>query len=185
MFRVVRLEGAVEIYTPAHVANFFLDRAEKAGRPITQLKLMKLVYIAHGWMLAVLDRPAFNDDVLAWKHGPVIRSLYDEFKHYSSQPIREHAIDLDLDSLELTVPRVPQSDADALIVLEKVWGVYSPYTASSLRAKTHERDTPWDQTYKEGQRDLVIDTDLIKSHFRQKVKEYLDAASGPESEAVT
>lgn len=47
-------------YTPQHVANFFLDRAEEEGFPLTQLKLMKLVYIAYGWHLAITGEALFG-----------------------------------------------------------------------------------------------------------------------------
>ena len=35
------------------VANYFIDLANKENKPITQLGLMKRVYIAHGFSLAI------------------------------------------------------------------------------------------------------------------------------------
>ena len=43
-------------YSPSHVANFFLSRGAEAGVTISPMKLLKLVYIGYGWVLAVLDR---------------------------------------------------------------------------------------------------------------------------------
>jgi uncharacterized phage-associated protein len=59
--------------TGAHtVANRFLELAEAEGRSLTPLQLMKLVYIAHGWMLGIHQRPLIKDHIEAWKLGPVI-----------------------------------------------------------------------------------------------------------------
>lgn len=35
-------------YTPQHIANYFLERAEREGVRVSPLKLIKLVYIAYG-----------------------------------------------------------------------------------------------------------------------------------------
>lgn len=71
------------------VANYFIELAHKEGRHITQLGLMKRVYIAHGFSLALnyqsLLDPRF-DKVEAWRYGPVIPSVYHSFKQYKASP---------------------------------------------------------------------------------------------------
>ena len=42
------------MYEASHIANYMLDRAEQAEKSVTPMKLLKLVYIAYGWSLAVL-----------------------------------------------------------------------------------------------------------------------------------
>ena len=72
------------------MANYFIELAQKDGHEIRPLRLMKLVYIAHGFMLAMLDRSVLNprfDRVEAWKYGPVIPSVYHSFKGYGASPI--------------------------------------------------------------------------------------------------
>ena len=41
-------ETSSALYTPLHVANFFLDSAAEEGGDLTMLKLQKLVYFAYG-----------------------------------------------------------------------------------------------------------------------------------------
>ena len=53
-------EGGV--YTPSHIANFFLSQKEHR---IDNLKINKIVYIALGFSLAVLDRDLFNEEIEA------------------------------------------------------------------------------------------------------------------------
>lgn len=54
---------------------------------ISPMKLIKLVYISHGINLAVLGKPLFNEDVMAWQYGPVIVSIYEKVKKYKRDPI--------------------------------------------------------------------------------------------------
>lgn len=57
------------------IANFFIDRHKRHG--ISPLKLQKLIYMAHGWHLALLDKPLVEDEAPeAWKFGPVFASVY-------------------------------------------------------------------------------------------------------------
>lgn len=161
-------------YTPQQIANFFLDRAQAEGRQLDQLKLMKLVYIAYGWVLALTGRRLFEDPIRAWKHGPVMRTLYDEFKRFRSGPITAHATEFDLDTGEQMVPTIPANDEETSMILDKVWAAYRGFSGWSLRNKTHEPDTPWTTTYYEQGESAVIPDGLIASHFRTVIRKLLD-----------
>lgn len=161
-------------YTPGHIANFMLEKADREGRSISLLKLLKLVYIGYGWSLATLDKKLFNEPIYAWKHGPVVRSLYDEFKHCGRDPITCRSATLDLETFEMTEPRIGEDDTKTITVLEKVWDVYKGYSAWSLRNKTHEADTPWSAVYNENDRDIEITDNLIKPHFEAKIRQILE-----------
>ena len=166
-----------KVYSPSHVANYFLHRANKEDVKITQLKLLKLVYIGYGWVQAVLNRPLFKEGIEAWQHGPVVPSLYNEFKHFGRNPITSLATEFDLEALEFMPVEIPNEDSEARIVLGKVWDVYSRFTASALRNKTHEANTPWTNTYKDGQGfGDEIAPEMIKEHFHRKIAEYIEAA---------
>ena len=161
-------------YSPQHVANFMLDRAEKEDREISPMKLLKLVYIGYGWVLAILNTKLFDEPIYAWRHGPVIRSLYDEFKHHRANAIDLPALQFDLDTMEVAIPRIPNDDDETNVVLERVWEIYKHFSAGSLRNKTHERGSPWHQVYNDGERDIVIPDELIQPHFNKKIRQYLE-----------
>ena len=163
-------------YTPQHVANFFLEKAESENVPLSQLKLIKLVYIAYGWYLALTREKLFNEHIEAWQHGPVIPSIYHEFKDYGGQPINRLAYDLDLDTFEYVSPKIPAHDERTKIILGKVWGAYKKFTGWSLRNKTHEDDSPWSRVYENGQRGIRLKDEDISEHFTKKISEYLEAA---------
>ena len=66
------------------VANEFIHLAKADGRSLTPLQLIKLTYIAHGWMLTLYGRPLIVDAVEAWKYGPVIPDLYQATRLYGA-----------------------------------------------------------------------------------------------------
>ena len=164
------------LYTPQHVANFFLDRAEEEAMPLTQLKLMKLVYIAYGWSLAITGEPLFSEPVQAWKLGPVIPSIYHEFKHFGSNAIDSRAQSFDWETGKVTTPRILDTDETTLKILALVWSTYKKFSATALVRKTHEDGTPWAEFYKEGERSVIIEPDKIGSHYKARLNEYIAAA---------
>lgn len=172
----VRGEG-MATYTASHVANFMLDKAEEEGRPLTQMKLQKLVYIAYGWYLALTGERLFPEPIYAWPHGPVVRTLYDEFKHFGGDRLYGRSVEFDLDSYDETTPRIPNTDKDTNLILNRVWQSYKGFSASQLRGKTHSTDAPWSQIYDERNRNRVIPDHLIAGHFSKRIDAYLDAAN--------
>ena len=46
-------------------------------RPITAMKLQKLVYYCQAWSLVWDEKPLFKEKIEAWANGPVVRELYD------------------------------------------------------------------------------------------------------------
>ncbi len=171
-----------EIYRPSAIANYFLKRGFEENLAITPLKLIKLVYIAHGWSLAVFNQELFNSPVQAWKHGPVIESLYHEFKHFGKKAITELAVEFDfqgnyaLSRAVVNEPMVRESDDQTMAILDKVWDTYRSFDGWELRNLTHEFGTPWDATYNVKPKGDVIANDLIAKHFREKIKLYINSA---------
>jgi len=160
-------------YKPSHIANFFLKAADKEYFDVTQMKLQKLVYMGYGWVLALLDRKLFDDEIEAWEHGPVVRSLYDEFKHFGKDPIDCFATECEFYESAIE-PNIENSDKDVIMILGKVWYIFKHYSAWQLRNITHDKDAPWEKTYKKGE-SCPIPSDLIREHFKERIKKYLEA----------
>lgn len=121
------------MYRVEDVANFFLSKSS-----MTPKKLLKLVYYAYAWSLALMNEDEndlkyklFNNRLEAWIHGPVVPVLYRKYKCFSGQ----------------TIPSVPEFDAtmfdsDTRDILEQVWDVYGKYTGYDLESISH-REEPW------------------------------------------
>lgn len=144
-------------YSATTIANYFIKKASDEGEDITLMKVSKLVYIAHGWCLALLNRPLVSEPVQAWKFGPVIEGIYHEFKRYGNQPIDMMAI----------AEEIANEDKDTKPLLDRVWQLNKKHTAFQLSNWTHIKGSPWDQIWTEtdGSRNQVIPNELIKEYF--------------------
>ena len=49
------------------IANEFLRLAAERHTGLTSTQVLKLVYIAHGWSLALLGKPLIGDEIQAWQ----------------------------------------------------------------------------------------------------------------------
>ena len=159
-------------YAAEAVANWFIQKAMEDSKPINHLKLQKIVYITHGWSLALLDRPLINEEAQAWKYGPVIKSLYHALKHYGRGGITELLSILDVRNGDLVVvkPTTPQSDDDVHELLERVWKVYGKATTGQLVEATHMDETPWKEFYQEGNLNITIPNRKVKRYYEGLAK---------------
>ena len=141
--------------------------------------MLKLVYLTYGWVRAVLDIRLFDEAIQAWKLGPVVPSLYHEFKRFGSDPINEYSVYMDSDG-GTSQPFINSHDV-AVPVMEKAWDVYKPYTAYALVSKTHEPDSPWAKSYTSEMDNNAIEDEEIKEYFIKKISEYINVASSRSS----
>ena len=157
------------------LANYFIERSQSEGEDITVLKLIKLVYIAHGYLLALMEKSYLNaryDRVEAWKFGPVIPTVYHTFKYKANNPITEKGYVCILENNE---PKfvVPIVDPSANAVLDFVWKRYGKMSSSDLVSLLHEKGTPWSYCYKEGQNVEIPDLDT-KLYYRAVFKKLVE-----------
>ncbi len=168
-------------YPSAAVANEFIKLARQAGKPVSPMKLQKLVYLAHGWHLAFAGRPLLNEPVEAWQFGPVIPSLYHSLKNYGKTDIadlltdpwdlylgqsgQEYSIDDGLD---------PEENALAKRIIKRIWDVYGGFSAVQLSNLTHNEDAPWSQTPGKDKRHTVIDEEKIKQYYARLLQKNME-----------
>ena len=166
------------------VANYFLELAERDGKPITPLQIQKLVYIAYGWYLAIEDEQLIDDEYIeAWDYGPVFPSLYLEFRHFGRERIegraREFELSEDREVIGEFQPSLSELEDDPnkaqfiRTFLDRIWEVYGNYSGGQLVSLTHAEGTPWDRARKaeEGKRNPQIPDDFIKQHYLQRLGE--------------
>ena len=161
-------------HNPKAIANYFIELSKKEDEFITPMKLQKLVYFAHGWYLALTGKPLINEKIEAWQYGPVVNSLYQEFKIYGNNGITSPAIEsrhLGNFRFANIIPTVEDDDVKKL--LEKIWDTYGGYTGWQLSNATHLEGTPWSQVW--GKDGVPSNTDIpdekIKNFFIKQMEE--------------
>ncbi|MEM7550076.1 MAG: type II toxin-antitoxin system antitoxin SocA domain-containing protein [Bacteroidota bacterium] len=151
---------------PLVIANFFIEKGNEIGDPITQMKIQKLVYIAHGWYLSLTDKPLIRAKVQAWKFGPVIPEIYQALKKYGNDPV------------PVSITNESINDQEIVDFLNIIWDLYGKYSASFLSNLTHQKSSPWDLTAQRYGYDvppnMIIDNEDIKHHYNPIVKKFND-----------
>ena len=175
-------QTVTEGYSAKHIANYFLSKYMRNYR-ITPLKLQKLVYIAHGWYMAYHgdENPLVSDEnVEAWKHGPVFPSLYHHFKDFGNHPINRLAekIEYDQDSnikiwespYKKSIPQIRSKDISIVNLLDRIWEVYGGYSGVYLSNLCHQPGTPWADTKSKSKiKNAHIANKDIAKHYHDKL----------------
>ena len=160
------------MFQSIQIANYFIKKRLDTGRDLTPMKLIKLCYIAHGWYCGFNNQPLLNETIYAWKYGPVVPSIYEQFKHYGSGQIDKlcnpNPFD---DSNNFPLP----DDESVKNFLDAIWNSYSKYDGIKLSSMTHQPGTPWDRVWNQEngkkQLDAVIPNDYITEYYKQRIRD--------------
>lgn len=91
------------------------------------MQLHKLMYFAQAWHVAWNDEALFDDDIVAYNNGPVVKNLWAKRKHET----------------KVLVPlSAPLSDKEMRTV-HFVLSRYGAQTGAKLRDVTHRAGTAW------------------------------------------
>lgn len=151
------------------IASELIKLASADGRAFDQMKLQDLVYIAHGWCLAITGEPLTGDRPEAFEHGPEYRRLADALARWGVEPVTSHALVEqagDYSKSDATLSAVIELDAREHAILEKVYTDYGRLRTSQLATITRGKGTPWDRVFADGagkRRD--IPHQLIRAQF--------------------
>lgn len=135
------------------IANFFIDyNNHSIDNTLTNLILHKLLYFAQGYSLALYNTPLFDEDIEAWKYGPVVPSIYQTYKYNKKENISKIKGDFSLDKY----------DSKTIELLLAVINDYGKYSSSELINITHEKGSPWDMVYKENENNIISKESILK-----------------------
>ena len=149
------------------VADYLLTKK----KDLTPMQVNKLIYISHGYTLAILDKGLIDDRIEAWKYGPVIPVVYYKFKQYGGKIIDRlgycKTLISDTESLEerkkFFVDKINDSDRK---IVDFVFYKYRNYRGTQLSVITHEKNTPWAECYNDNEMFTEIPNSVIKKHYK-------------------
>lgn len=146
---VPRVGVVAMTYDAKEVAKLVVNEGIAEDRPVTNLKLQKLLYFM--WIDWYKERkePLFNDRIEAWHYGPVVPDVYFNYRIFAADPIRK-----------VEEYSIPDQDKDLMI---KILSRYIYRSAGALVEDSHAPDTPWSKVggdkacYAEIRKELMID----------------------------
>lgn len=116
---------------------------------ITPLELQKHLYYVTGLCMAVFNKPAFANNIVAWEHGPVVEEIYQKYKAHGKK--------------EIQTPKVYSDISEGLKrIIKDVVDGYSKYNGGQLIELTHD-EIPWETT---GHNE-IIENEKIKQYFTE------------------
>jgi len=129
-----RTDNHIMAVSALDIAGVFLEMSKEVG--LTNLKLNKLIYLAHGYYWGNYEAPLITNGELpeAWKHGPVYRSVYNTFRSSKS------------DVIPLTYAARPtnlSSNEEMSDFLNQFWEIFKDAPPWHLVEMLHEKDSPW------------------------------------------
>lgn len=172
-------EEKIERVSASAVTNHILNTDIVKGK-ITNLHLNKILYFIDGFSLAIINQSIKNEDdgeeMQAWQYGPVIPSIYHEFKHYRNNIIDSdkqsiYAIETETGGTKYYVPILPETSEIRKIsdwvlnALLKQQDKNEIMSAEDLVNLTHAEGSPWHQVYKPNKKSIEIDNASIKEYF--------------------
>lgn len=149
-------------YAASAIAYAFVLKGIEEGNFVTQMKLQKMVYFAHGYHLAKYAKPLVNEDFEAWKFGPVVPEIYQSYKLYGSDYI------IDPGLVPKSARPLTLSDT-AIDAVDYTWRATKNLSAAVLMSWTHKDGSPWAQVYDPNNISTVIKNDSIQSYFRNLI----------------
>ncbi|MXW64839.1 MAG: DUF4065 domain-containing protein [Acidimicrobiaceae bacterium] len=141
------------------VSHYILWKRE--GKNTTNLDVIKLVYLSHGWHLGIYEAPLITEPVEAWPYGPVVPSVYERFKSFGRNPI--DIVVQDNSRFLSTQQR---------LLIDQTLITYKDFESWALSAITHEQGTPWHQIMTKYGTGSIIPNGLIQEHYGSLYREY-------------
>lgn len=139
------------MYNVQLIARYVINRCTQNEKPISNLKLQKILYFVQAEFLVSMNRACFPDGIEAWPHGPVVPDVYFEYMIFGSTNMPDQGDD--------GFGSISEQDKDHL---DAIIDAAAKYSASGLERITR-RQRPWGNAYKRNNK--VIKQEEIKEYF--------------------
>jgi hypothetical protein len=155
----------IVVYSPTVVANNILSRAFAEKITVTPMKLQKILYFVASEYQKATKMRLFEEPFLTWAYGPVLYSVFNEFKSFSKENISRYARDARNRTLI-----VDESKDEALRgTLDQIWNATRYKGAIELSELTHAEDSAWDRAFQEDEETLQSKDILSDETYRQQL----------------
>lgn len=130
-------------YSPTMIANNILSRAFEEKAYMSPMKLQKILYFVASEYQKATKRPLLEEPFSTWAYGPVVYSVYDEFRSFSKDNIKRYARDARGNVFVID----EKQDIELKVALDRVWDKAKDIGAVKLSEITHLQDSAWDKAY--------------------------------------
>lgn len=146
------------------VISYIFERAHE----VTPLALQKILYFIQGIYMVHFGKPLYEEDCMAWVHGPVYELVYEMFKTFKYNPIDDNRF-------VVFKNRFRELTKEEKEVIDLVIDTFGMYSGKTLEKITHHEE-PWKQA-REGYlpmelSNVVIEKGAIRKYFESVSEQY-------------
>lgn len=145
------------------VAQYIIDNIKSTKNPIiTPMKLIKLIYISHGYMLGRYGYSLLDEHIKAYKTGVSIESVYNAVRDFRDYPVSN------IIGANKWKGQFNQQEKDTM---NYVISTYNVYDVATIGLAIIANDTPWTITREITQDDANIPDGLIQLFYKNLLTE--------------
>jgi len=169
------------------IANYILKLSWLFDKPIGQMSLQRLTYIAHGWHFATLGNPLVNEPVRARVYGIFFKSIASTFVLFGSPLItKQRYKNAEIDykrGLSFSFNDILESELsyEHEEVVSAVWRAMCYFSDDQIVSLICHKGSPWDKVVQflgSGDRRKLIEGAYIPNYIISNYfKEILEAVS--------
>lgn len=135
------------------VCNNVLRRAFDENIPVSPMKLQKLLYFISCEYAKNTGIDLLSEDFGVWQYGPVLPTVYDEFKSFRSEPITKYATDANG-----TAYAIDENSAPNLkVAINRIWQAFKCYDGITLSRITHKDGSGWSVAFSQDRSKITTD----------------------------
>lgn len=154
-------------YSANIIAKEIINYSNRRCFAISNLKLQKVLYFIQAIFLNEYNRACFTDNIEAWTLGPVVPSVYRQYKIFGANSIPETVFNKNNFASIFTAASFDSNEfispSDVSIIHDIVDSL-SSYSATELVEITHSQ-SPWKESYMP-RFNNIISNESILEYFR-------------------
>lgn len=159
----------------SEIAKYIIAKSDNVGDLITNKKLQKILYYIKAWGLVYFKNGIIEEPFEAWVHGPVCRSVYNEYKSFGYNPLH---IDYQGKSSSEFIRdfrnrySINEISKDKIDLIDMVFNKYSSHSSLELELLSHS-EQPWIEARENlspiDKGDKIIDEETMFKYFSGKI----------------
>lgn len=138
------------MYDAVDIARYVVNYSWVIKKPVTNLRLQKILYFIQGAFISIKNELCFDNDVECWEYGPVVPKVYSIFREYGYSVISkiDKFPEYDFDNGTIKFKKFNDNflrKSDKQLINEVV-DFSAQFTTAELVSITHSQDL-WQKNY--------------------------------------
>lgn len=141
------------------IFNEFCIELGRQGFKPDGLSIMKLIYFAQGWSLAIFDQLIIKEPIIIGKYGPEINSIIESDWSRNINNTNKLLLNNDIDKKTLSI-------------IKKIVSEYGNFNVYYLFQLSSTAGTPWNLLKDKQKIGTAISNDIIKNYYKYKIEDF-------------